>query len=149
MGVAIALGIALQGSACLGRAPQYEEIQDPDVISFAQRLQAFYGSIQNIPLDVRLTYDSSVLRTFFASDEEFAAYYASIAAQLRRAQFRNCTLERVSIVEFRFEKDDVAQVDLMLFGRHERTLRFGELELQRVDVWERRNGNWVVTPGKI
>ena len=90
-----------------------------------------------------------MLRSFFASEDEFAAYYASLASQLRRAQFRNCVLDRVSIVEFRFEGDDVAQVDLMLFGRHERALRFGELELERHDVWQRRDGNWLVTPGKI
>jgi hypothetical protein len=132
-----------------GSGDRQEVVQDPRVLEFADRIQAFYGSIQQIPLDVRITYDNSKLRSFFANEADFATYYAQLAGELRRAQFRNATLQRVLIREFRFDGEGVAKVDLMLFGRHERALRLGELQLARSDVWQLRDGSWLVTPDKL
>ena len=145
------LVIGLLSSVPLGcfSGGAFEEEQDPGVLAFADRIQDFYDSIESIPLDVELTYGNSALRSFFASESDFAAYYASLAQQLRRAQFRNATLNQVSIVEFRFDGDGIARVDLLLTGRHERALRLRELELERRDTWQRLNGRWLVTPDKL
>jgi hypothetical protein len=136
-------------SGCFSGRKGFEVEQDPGVLAFAERIRSFYDAIEEIPLDVELTYGKSDLRTYFASEGEFASYYAGLAAQLRAAQLRNATLTRVSIVEFRFEGDSVARVDLRLIGRHERQLRFGQLELPRQDTWQRRDGRWMVTPDKL
>ena len=146
---ALALGTAWGCSLSGPKAVSSEVVQDREVLEFAQRIETFYNAILDIPLDVRITYDSSNLRTFFANDADFAAYYASLAAQLRRAQFRNATLDQVSIVEFSFNSEGVARVDLKLIGRHERALRLGKLQLSRRDIWERLDGSWLVTPDKI
>jgi hypothetical protein len=148
----VIIGLAtLPAPACLiggGEAPLEAE-QDPKILEFADRIVSFYDSIESIPLDVELTYGNSALRAYFASETDFAAYYASLAAQLRRAQFRNATLDQVSILEFRFDQTGVARVDLRLIGRHERKLRLGELRLPRQDTWQLRNGNWLVSPEKL
>jgi hypothetical protein len=149
MWVLLVIGLAALAPLGCFSGGGFEVERDPSVLAFADRIQSFYDSIEEIPLDVELTYGNSELRAFFASEGDFAAYYASLAAQLRRAQVRNTTLNRVSIVEFRFDGDSIARVDLVLTGKHERSLRLGALELQRQDTWQRLDGRWLVTPDKL
>jgi hypothetical protein len=144
--------VLLLAPGCLfgGGGGELQEVADPAVLDFADRIEAFYRSIDGIPLDVQVTYDTNELRGYFGSEEEFATYYASLAQQLRNAQVRNSTLERVSILEFRFEPgEQIARVELLLVARHERALRLRSLELARQDTWRRADGKWIVTPDKL
>jgi hypothetical protein len=136
-------------AGCFGGGSTTETENDPQVLRFAQRIDRFYRQLENLPLDVRLTFEDTSLRAYFSDGQQFSAYYASLADQIRKAQFRNSTALRVDIGGFRFEADDRAVVDLTLVGRHERTLRVGELEITRTDTWRLVEGRWMVSPAKL
>jgi hypothetical protein len=149
---ALGCAVVLAASGCLfgGGSGELQAVDDPSILDFAGRIESFYDAIDGIPLDVQLTYDTNELRSYFGSEEEFATYYASLAAQVRKAQVRNSTLDRVSVVEFRFDTGQrVARVDLLMVARHERSLRLRSLELMRQDTWRLADGMWVVTPDKL
>ena len=149
MRLAAALAALWICAACFGGGSTTETETDPGVLRFAQRIDRFYRQLENLPLDVRLTFEDTSLRAYFSDGDQFSAYYASLADQIRRAQFRNATALRVDIGGFRFEGDDKAVVDLTLVGRHERTLRVGELEIMRTDTWRLVEGRWMVSPAKL
>ena len=149
MKVAALLASLLLLGGCSGGRPTTEPENDPQIVRFAQRIDRFYRLLENLPLDVRLTFDDTALRGYFNDSEQFSAYYASLAGQIRRAQFRNSTALRVDIEEFRFEGDDKAVVVVTLVGRHERALRVGELEVERSDTWRLVDGRWMVSPAKL
>jgi hypothetical protein len=147
--LAAALAALWLCGACFGGGSKTELETDPQVLRFAQRIDRFYRQLENLPLDVRLTFEDTSLRAYFSDGEQFSSYYASLADQIRKAQFRNSTAVRVDIGEFRFESDDKAVVELTLVGRHERALRMGELELERRDTWRLVEGRWMVSPAKL
>jgi hypothetical protein len=147
--LAAALAALWLCAGCFGGGAKTELENDEGVLRFAQRIDRFYRLLENLPLDVRLTFEDTGLRAFFSDGEQFSAYYASLADQIRKAQFRNATALRVDIGGFRFESDDTAIVDLTLVGRHERTLRMGELEILRSDTWRLVEGRWMVSPAKL
>jgi len=126
-----------------------EPVQDPDVVAFAERIDRFYNIFQDTPLDIRATFDNPTLRSYFLSEEDFSAFYASLAAGARRSLLRNATPTRVEIDEFRFESENVAIVDVRFIGRHTRRLRFGEVEIARTDTWRRVDGRWILSPDKL
>jgi hypothetical protein len=145
-GACLALVLCL---GCFGGGSTTELETDPQILRFAQRIDRFYRLLENLPLDVRLTFEDTALRAYFSDEEQFSAYYASLADQIRRAQFRNSTAQRVDIGPFRFDSDETAVVDVTLIGRHERALRVGELELPRRDTWRLVDGRWMVSPAKL
>lgn len=149
MRFAAALAALWLCAGCFGGGSTTETETDPQVLRFAQRIDRFYRQLENLPLDVRLTFEDTSLRAYFSDGEQFSAYYASLADQIRKAQFRNSTALRVDIGGFRFEADDKAVVDLTLVGRHERTLRMGELAITRSDTWRLVEGRWMVSPAKL
>ncbi len=136
-------------AGCFGGGSTTETENDPQVLRFAQRIDRFYRQLENLPLDVRLTFEDTSLRAYFSDGQQFSAYYASLADQIRRAQFRNSIALRVDIGGFRFDSDEIAVVDVTLIGRHERALRVGELQLPRRDTWRFIEGRWMVSPAKL
>jgi hypothetical protein len=138
-------------SACLSGPPPLapESVEEREVVEFAERVSRFYRMIEDRPLDSVMVYEGPELRAFFDDPREFSDYYASLANQVRSAHFRRGRAERVRIEEFRFDEEDLASVDVMLVGRHERTLRFWEIELRRTDVWRRIGGVWMLSPEKL
>ncbi len=132
-----------------GQGAQLEPVDDAEVVAFAERISAFYERLENKRLDSLLTFEDPQLRSFFRGDREFSDYYASLAAQVREASFRNARTDRVVVREFRFEGDSVAYVDLMLVGKHLRALRPWEIQIERTDVWRRVGGIWTLSPDKL
>ena len=111
--------------------------------------QVFYERMARRRLNSIATYSDPGLREFFRSQEAFSDYYASVASQLRTAQMRHTTPLRVEIDEFRFEHAGAALVDVRIVGKHQRGLRFWEIELERTDTWILERGSWVLRPDKL
>lgn len=144
---------ALAASACLwGGSTEpnpIEAVHDPAILQFTARIERFYEGLVGRPLDVRATYDDLHLRSFFADTESFSDYYAALATELRRAGFRHSRPTRVEILEFHFEGPGRAIVHVRLTGRHLRTLRFWNVDVERADTWERLGATWMVSPGRL
>lgn len=124
-------------------------VEDADALRFAERIQGFYGALENIPIDSLLTYESPELRAYFENERAFLDYYASLAGALRDADFRNGRAEMIVIDEFRFSGPGEATVDLTLVGRHMRRLRFWPRKFRRTDRWRQVGGIWLLSPAKL
>ncbi len=144
--------LPLVACACIwpgsGKDP-LEPVDERDIVAFAERISAFYGRLEKLPLNSLLAFEDAELRSYFEGDREFSDYFASVAAQVREASLRNTTADRVLIREFRFADEDLAEVDITLEGRHKRGLRRGLIELQRTDTWRRVGGTWSLSPDKL
>ncbi len=144
--------LPLVACACIwpgsGKDP-LEPVDERDIVAFAERISAFYGRLEKLPLNSLLAFEDAELRSYFEGDREFSDYFASVAAQVREASLRNTTADRVLIREFRFADEDLAEVDITLEGRHKRGLRRGLIELQRTDTWRRVGGIWSLSPDKL
>ena len=144
--------LPLVACACIwpgsGKDP-LEPVDERDIVAFAERISAFYGRLEKLPLNSLLAFEDAELRSYFEGDREFSDYFASVAAQVREASLRNTTADRVLIREFRFADEDLAEVDITLEGRHKRGLRWGLIELQRTDTWRRVGGTWSLSPDKL
>jgi hypothetical protein len=141
---------ALALSACLfGGGAGYESVDDAEVLGFAERVGAFYAALEGRPLNTLLTYEDPELRSYFASSAEFADYYSSLTSQVLASHFKNGYAAAVHVREFRFEGPERAEVDVTLVGKHERALRFWDIEVQRTDAWRRVDGRWVLDPERL
>jgi hypothetical protein len=142
------LGLLLGGCAWIGGGA-FERVDDRDVVEFAERIDRFYASLEGRSLDSMMTFEDERLRSYFDRPGAFSDYYASLANQVRDADFRFAAAERVEIREFRFQDERTARVELWLFGRHFRRLRFWQLRLARTDTWWHNGDDWVVAPDRL
>lgn len=142
------LGMCLCVAACSWGAGSrgIEVLGDREVLDFATRIESFYRSLELVPLDIFMTYEDAELRAHFRDHRDFSDYYASLANQVRGAHFRNGVAERINIDEFQFESPERARVDLTLIGRHQRGLRFWQIDMVRSDTWELVEGAWLLNP---
>ena len=85
----------------------------------------------------------------FADRAAFSDYYSALANEIRRVNLRNTRAERVDILEFHFTDPNAAEVTVHFVGPHQRFLRFWDLEVERVDQWQRLEGRWVIVPAKL
>jgi hypothetical protein len=122
---------------------------DAAAVAFARRIATFYGALEDVPVAAIWTYESTELYGYFTGRPAFDDYFASLAMQVRSATLRNGRVERFEIREFRLLDPDHAVVELKLIGRHERELRFWEIELPRTDTWQRVRGTWTVRPDRL
>jgi hypothetical protein len=140
-------------SACLFGGDEPLPEVSPDRAEAAQRLSArldsFYQQLAGVPLDAVSTYDTPSLRSYFTGPSAFSDYYASLANQARDAGLRSVTAEGVRVREFYFDDADTANVNVVILGRHQRRLRFWQIELERTDTWRRLNGVWLLVPAKL
>jgi hypothetical protein len=145
-GAALLLPLLL--GACAGPAAP-PLVDDPNAAAFSRRIQAFYSALRDVPVAAIWTYESPELHGYFTSRPAFDDYFASLAMQVRSATLRDGRIERFEITQFRLLDADHAFVDLQLIGRHQRELRFWEIELPRTDTWERVRGTWTVKPDRL
>ncbi len=138
-------------SACLwgGSPGDGPPVSDSEALAFAERAQRFYRSLEGVPLDSLLTYEDPKLHAYFASRPAFADYYSALANEVRNAAFRDGRVSRLEILEFRFEADDLARVELRAAGLHQRSLLFWELDIRRTDTWRRVDGVWMLAPDRL
>ncbi len=147
--LATALLCAALTGCITGRGVEPERVTDPEVLAFATRIEGFYRALEGVPLDVQMTFDDPGFRSHVRSDAAFTDYYASLASQVRAAQFRNAKAMRIEIRDFHFQSSARARVSVTLVGRHLRILRFWEIEFARTDTWQLSEGRWVLTPEKL
>ena len=144
------LGILALGACGLfGEPLQLEPVSSHRVLEFAERVEAFYGALEDTPLDAFVTFEDPELRAFFQDGREFSDYYASLAAQIRLSHFRRSRASRILVNDFVFPEETSAIVELTIVGQHERILRFWEIEIFRTDSWHRVDGVWYLTPDKL
>jgi hypothetical protein len=124
-------------------------VPDAEAIGFQERASSFYRSLESVPLDALLTFEDPELRSYFAGQPDFNDYYSALANAVRAADFRDGQVSSLEILEFRFEQPDLARVEVRIAGKHQRRLRFWEIELRRTDTWRRHEGVWVLSPDKL
>ena len=147
--LATALVCAALAACITGRSVEPERVTDPEVLAFAARIEGFYRALEGVPLDVEMTFDEPGFRSHFRSEAAFIDYYASLASQVRDAQYRNAKALRIEIRDFHFHSSTRARVNVTLVGRHLRILRFWEIERARTDTWQFLEGRWLLTPEKL
>lgn len=139
---------------CLGagaEAPPLPEppVSDQEAMQFAQRAESFYRALEGVPLAATITFNNPELPKYFPTPSAFADYYSSLATMARQETLRDGEARRVRIREFHFDGADQAVVDVVLTGKHERELRFWDIDVERRDIWRRIDGVWVIVPEKL
>ena len=144
---------ALLLTACFGGAaatPGLQPVGEASILEFAERIQGFYGSIERRSLNALVTFQDAELHGYFGDPRQFADYYASLADQVKSAHFRYSRADAVRVREFRFPAHGRAEVDVVLVGRHQRALRFWDIEIERTDAWVLDDsGLWIIAPEKL
>ena len=60
-----------------------EPVDERGIVVFAERISAFYGRLENMPLNSLTAFEDPELRSYFDGEREFSDYFASVAAQVR------------------------------------------------------------------
>jgi len=124
-------------------------VSDDEAMQFALRAERFYHALQGVPLAATITYSNQELHQYFPTPAAFSDYYSSIATAVRQKTLRDGMARSVQIREFHFDGPDQAVVDVVFTGKHERELRFWDIDLDRHDIWRRVDGIWVIVPDKL
>ena len=124
-------------------------VSEEGILQFYQRASAFYGRMAQRRFNTLATYRDEVLRDFFRTESAFADYYADLAEALVDAHFERNRPASLEVVEFRLEGPGQAEVVTRIVGEDGQPLRWGETHLDRVDRWERIQGQWWVVPSKL
>jgi hypothetical protein len=125
------------------------EVPPVEAIGFHDRIETFYRRLVQRRLNALDTFNDPVLRDFFRTPDLFFDYYADLAQALSAAHFEKSRAVDYEIQEFLFEDPERARVQVRFWGGDGRPLRPGQVILIRRDRWERSEGSWWITPGKL
>jgi hypothetical protein len=150
--LAAACAAALLG--CFGagaEAPALPEppVSDQEAMQFALRAERFYRSLEGVPLAATITFSNPALHQYFPTPAAFSDYYSALATMARQNTLRYGQVHAARIREFHFDGPDQAVVDVLLTGKHERELRFWDIDVERRDIWRRIDGVWMIVPEKL
>ena len=120
-----------------------------EVLSFHQRAETFYGRIVKRRFNTLETFNDPILRRHFQSADLFFDYYAGLAETLDAAHFEKSRPLSVEVQEFIFEDPSRVRVQLRFTGHDDRPLRPDRTHVIRLDLWERADNAWWITPGKL
>jgi len=167
--LAVALGV-LQAAACSGvssrgleprpltplergddSGPPVEIIGEVGATSdMVERLaRVFYVRIINRRFNSLSTFHDPALRELFLTPEAFADYFASFADALDQAHFDALRPLWVRLERLEVSAPDEVLVTVRLRGENALPLRWWNVELLRVDRWEKVSGQWRIIPGKL
>lgn len=118
-------------------------------LSFYIEANAFYARLIQRRFNTLETFNDPVLRERFRSENRFFDYYADLSQGLHDAHFERSRPIEVDIQGFVFESSDVVRVQVRFVGEDNRPLRPNQVSLVRLDQWERADGRWWMTPGKL
>jgi hypothetical protein len=141
--------LACSGSAQPPAPLPEPAVSDQEALQFAQRAERFYKALEGVPLPATITYTNRELHQYFPTPAAYADYYSSLATMVRQNTLRDGMVRSVRIREFHFDGPDQAVVEVSLTGKHERELRFWDIDLERRDVWRRIDGVWMIVPEKL
>jgi hypothetical protein len=118
-------------------------------LSFHQRADTFYQRLTERRFNALETFNDPVLRGHFRTPDVFFDYYADLAQTLADAHFEKSRPHSVEVQEFVFEDGGHVRVQVRFVGADGRPLRLDRTSVIRRDRWERAEGTWWVTPGKL
>jgi hypothetical protein len=137
------------GSGAAPTAASAPAVSDEEAARFAARVEQFYDMLEGVSLPALMTFENPKLRGYFSSASAYADYYSALATLARQNTLRDGQAQSVRIREFRFDGPEQAVVDVIVTGKHERELRFWDIDLERRDIWRRIDGVWVIVPEKL
>ena len=118
-------------------------------LSFYLQANVFYSRLMQRRFNTLETFNDPVLRDQFRTQNRFFDYYADLAQGLHDAHFERSRPIEVDIQGFIFESSDLVHVQVRFVGEDGRPLRPNKISLVRLDQWERADGRWWMTPGKL
>jgi hypothetical protein len=118
-------------------------------LSFYLQANVFYTRLVQRRFNTLETFNDPVLRDPFHTENRFFDYYANLAESLHQAHFERSRPIEVDIQGFIFESSDRVRVQVRFVGEDNRPLRPNKISLVRLDQWERADGRWWMTPGKL
>ncbi|MFQ5418629.1 MAG: hypothetical protein ACE5FL_16500 [Myxococcota bacterium] len=118
-------------------------------LSFYIQIEVFYGRLVRRRFNTLETFNDPVLRDQFRTENHFFDYYADLAESLRDAHFERNRPVDVAVRGFVFETPESVRVQVRFLGEDNRPLRPNKTSLIRLDRWERSDGRWWMTPGKL
>ncbi|MCH2172339.1 hypothetical protein MK489_16265 [Myxococcota bacterium] len=124
-------------------------LNEAEVLAFRQRIHVFYQRLLKRRFNTLETFNDPVLRDHFRSVDLFFDYYASLAEDLAETHFEKSRPTSSAVLDFVFDRSGRARVLVRFVGKDGRPLRFGEVVFDRVDVWERADRTWWVTPDRL
>ncbi len=124
-------------------------VSDQEALQFVQRAERFYKALEGVSLSATITFTNRELHQYFQNPSAYSDYYSSLATMARQNTLRDGVARTVRIREFHFDGPDQAVVDVALTGKHERELRFWDIDLERRDIWRRIDGVWLIVPEKL
>jgi hypothetical protein len=116
---------------------------------FHQRAEIFYLHLVQRRFNTLETFNDTLLREHFSSEDLFFDYYADVAQSLADAHFEKSRPAEIRIEEFIFEDPDHVTVQVKIVGADGRPLRPGSTTLIREDRWEKSDGTWWIIPGRL
>jgi len=150
--LAAALLVALGCSTPSGHVPAPEgsvAMGPRAVLEFHGRADAFYQRLIRRRFNALETFNDPFLRKHFRTTDGFFDYYAALATALDEANFKKSRPTSVTVEEFVFETPSSVRVQVRFLGKDDRPLRPNDVDLVRLDLWERADEGWWVTPGKL
>jgi hypothetical protein len=147
-----ALPLLLLCAGCFGGAPAAPPANAPpdaEIAAFSSRIEGFYSSLEDVPLDALVTYQNKRLSECFETQGAFSDYFSALATEARQLHFRDMTARSVRIRKFDFTNPEEAVVQVSFISVHQRTLRFWSIGFDRYDVWQRTEGIWRIVPAKL
>lgn len=152
-GLALALSLAVAGCAsarALDEPPGGGTAVRPETaLALLEQVEAFYGRLVQRRFNTLETFNDAVLREHFYTADLFFDYYADFAQSLADAHFEQSKPLSFDVEEFVFEEATRARVLVRIEGADGRPLRPGRSALFREDRWQRAEGRWWITPGKL
>jgi hypothetical protein len=128
------------------RTGEAEVVESPEVADFYTRASEFYKRLEGRRFNSVVSFRDAGLRAYFENEQSFTDYYAVVADDLASAHFERSVPVRTSVDEFLVDGPGRARVQVRIVGEDERPFRFWTSTVRREDRWERRSGQWWVTP---
>ena len=137
---------SLHGGAKGSRTSEVEVVQSADVADFYTRAAEFYKRLEGRRFNSVVSFRDAGLRAYFENEQAFTDYYADVADHLTTAHFERSVPVHTSVDEFLVDGPGRARVQVRIVGDDERPFRFWTSTVRREDRWERRSGQWWITP---
>jgi hypothetical protein len=155
-GRALAAALALALAACAspaGHVPAPEggtlAVDPEEALAFQERADSFYQRLIQRRFNALETFNDPFLREHFKTLDRFFDYYSSLATALDEANFEKSRPTAVAVLEFAFESETAVRVLVRFRGDDDRPLRPNQVDLVRLDRWERDDARWWLAPGKL
>jgi len=137
-----------KGGEKVARTSEVEVADSAEVADFYSRATEFYQRLEGRRFNSVVAFRDAGLRAYFEDEQAFTDYYADVADDLATAHFERSVPVKATVDEFLVDGPGRARVQVRIVGEDGRPLRFWTASVEREDRWERRSGQWWITPAK-